>query len=481
VVVTAAAAVVVGVVGVALLADDVRPAQSDAVEGFRAHQTGAEGGMSAIVTGIVEVDLDSGCVWLSDRDGARSPVVWPFRTVVQVDPFGIVLGDGQLVQAGDRVEGGGGYVDADAALTGMGLEPFPAVCVQVGEAAVFNADSPITVTPGEGLELAETLVGRFSPPEPIGLELIAINPTTRSVAVIDFVTGTVHHFEPAQYEAPTDAIDGASGGGGFIHLWASGTVHTYWPLDGKPLVYQPDPLREPTGIAPTLEVLPGPDGDHTWLVQPGFDDQPTLIELVNVVEFQLTRLMSTEIEGSWQPMGVTIEGLVLTTDDPGPRTRLVAVDGVVETELPGTALSVGWNGAAILLPDGSLAVTDASLENPTQVEKPGEGEWSSMGGPVVPANSPPARTGTDRYLVMLASDAGQGGLSAGNLIVVDAAGVATTIFELSQGSHLASWSRAGDWVVVVEGSTVTLVSVDDGSTAPLGDLIPNEHWVLTAG
>jgi hypothetical protein len=451
---------------------------SSDVEGFRVHNTSSGVGMDAIVLGIVEVDPDAGCIWLSDPDGARYPAVWPVATVAQSDPFQIVLADGQLVQPGDRVEGGGGYVDADSATSGSGLEPFPDACVQVGEAAVFNADSAISVTHGVGLEVEEALVGRFSPPEPIGLELIAVNPNARSVAVVDFVTGTVHRYEPGQYEAPADTIDGASGGGGFTHLWANGTVSTYWPLDSEPLVYRPDPLREMPGMASTLQVLPAPDGDQTWLVQSGFDEEPTLIELVNVVDFELVRLMSTEIQGSWEAEGATVEGLILTSERPVPRTSLVSTSGSIEAELDGTALSVGWNGASILRPDGSLIVTDSSLEDPIQVEKPGAGVWVSVGEPVEPATSSPARTGQDDYLLMLA-DKGQAGV--GDLIVVAAAGRASVIYEFSPGTHLASWSRAGDWVVVVEDSAVTLISVVDGSTTPLGNLIPESHRVLTAG
>lgn len=437
--------------------------------------------MGAIVAGIVEVDLDRGCVWLSDAGGVRYPVVWPVGTRSQSYPFGIVLADGQTVQPGDRVEGGGGYVDANAEARTLGLEPFPAECVQVGDAAVFNADSAITVTPGVGLDVAETLVGRFSIPEPLGLELIAVNANERSVAVVDFVTGTVHRYLPGQYVAPADAIDGASGGGGFINLWSQGTIYSYWPLDSEPLVYQPDPLREVSGIASTLQVLPGPDGDQTWLVQPGIDDEPTLVELVNLVGLQLARLMSTDIEGSWRPVGATIEGLILTGDDQGPRTRLVATDGTVAAELQGTALSVGWNGAAILRPDGSLVVTDARLDNPVRVDKPGEGEWVSIGGPIVPATSPPARTGTDQHLVMLAHEPDKGAISSGELVLVNPSGVATPIHELSQGSHLASWSRGEDWVVVVEGSSVTLVPLGEGPNVPLGDVVPESFWVLSAG
>jgi hypothetical protein len=177
--------------------------------------------------------------------------------------------------------------------------------------------------------LQPALVDRFSPPQPIGLELVAVNADARSVAIVDFVTGTVHRYEPGQYVAPADVLDGASGGGGFIHVWANGTIYSYpGRLDSEPLVYQPDPLRQTPGIASTLEVLPAPDGDHTWLIQPGDDD--TLIELVNLVEVRVSRLMSTAIEGSWQPVGATVEGIVLVTDGPEPLTRLVGTDGAIQ-------------------------------------------------------------------------------------------------------------------------------------------------------
>ena len=453
-----------------------------ATDGFRVHRSDPGYGMYAIVSGIVEVDLDAGCVWLSDPGGVRYPVVWPVGTSARSDPFGIIVGEGQVVRPGDRVEGGGGYIPSDSATRRLGLEPFPTECVHVGTAAVFNADSPIDITLGVGLEPAETLADRFALREPIGLELIAVNPDAPSVAVIDFVNGTVHQYEPGQYHGPTDTIDGASGGGGSIHLWSQGTVYSYaGQLDLKPLVYQPDPLRQtPAGMS-TLVVLPAPDGEHTWLVQPGIGNDVTLVELVNLIGLRVTRLMSTGIEGSWQPRGATIEGLVLVTDDPEPITRLVSSDGTVRAELQGTALSVGWNGAAVLRPGGSLIVTDARLDNPTQVDKPATGEWVSVGGPFASTTSPPAITGTDQFLVMLARETKKGPLSAGKLMVVDPAGHATPIHELSQGSHIASWSRGEDWVVVVEDSSVTLVHTEDGSIEPLGALVPDSHWVLSAG
>jgi hypothetical protein len=478
----AATAVVVVLVGVAIFRSPGPVAESDGLAGFRAHTRPSEGGMAAIVTGVLEIDVPTGCVWLTDPSGARDPVMWPLGTRAQTDPPAIVLPDGQVVRSGDRVEGGGGYVDALAPTSAAGLDPFPAECVSVGEAAVFNADSEMTVTPGVGLDMPDTLVTRFSPPQPIGLELIAVNPNARSMAVADFVTATVHLYGRDDYQAPTDAIDGASGGGGFTNLWANGTIWTYWPpMSNEPLVYQPEPRPETAGIAATLEVLPAPDGQHQWLVQPGVPDGPTLIELVDLVDFEVGRIMTTEVEGDWRPMGATAEGLVLNDGDSQSQTLLVAPDGTASEGIDGHVLSVGWLGAAMLQDDGSLVVTDGLLGNSVSVEKPGEGGWVDVGGPMIPATSPPLRTGAESYLVMLANEPGKGPISSGSLAVVDPDGTARVVYELSEGSHLASWSRGLDWVVVVENSFVTLISLADGSTYPLGDLIPDEHWVLTAG
>jgi hypothetical protein len=141
--------------------------------------------MDAIVAGIVEIDLETGCVWLSDEGGARYPVVWPAGTAAQLEPPAVLVPGRQVVETGDLVEGGGGFVDADSATDGAGLDSFPGECVHVGDAAVFNAGSSITVTPDVGLDLANTLVDRFSPPQPIGLQLVAVDANARSVAVVD--------------------------------------------------------------------------------------------------------------------------------------------------------------------------------------------------------------------------------------------------------------------------------------------------------
>ncbi len=431
--------------------------------------------MGAIVEGTLEVDLTLGCVWLATGDGSRHPVVWPAGATSEEGPFAVVLPGGQRVFPGDRVSGGGGYVDAAAATAG--LDPFPLECIQDGQAAVFNPDSELEVSAGAGDEAASTLVGRFSVPEPIGLELIAVSPNGRSVAVADLVTGTVHLYEQNQFLGPEDAIDGASGGGGFVHLWAQGTVYSYpGRLTDEPIVFRPETLREMEGIAPTLEALPAPDGERLWLVQDGSGLGPTLIELVSLVEGQLARLHRLEVPGSWQPMGATSAGLVLIANEGTPRTRLVALNGTTGSEATGEAISVGWSGAAIF-EDGELRLLGPDLTGLLVVERPSPGSWVSVGGPLIPSSAPPIRTGGSIHLVGLAE--GEGPDRVVELVVVRQDGSTRVIHQTGYGA-VATLSRTEDWVAVIDQHEVTLVPAT-GDVVELGEIFPAEHWVLSGG
>ena len=465
------------VVAIGGLVLDLGSEPSAGDELIRVHTGPGTGGMDAIVTGVVEIDLELGCVWLSDPGGARYPVVWPSGTRASLDPFELTFANGLTARAGDRVTGGGGYVNAASAVS----DPFPDACLQTGDAAVFNAGSDIEVEPGVGNEQPTTLFGRFSVPEVIGFELISVNPNARSVAVTDFVTGTIHLFDAADYPSPADAISGASGGGGFIHIWADGTIYSYpgvladiyeGEIDADPVVYQPDPLIRHEGIAPTLEVVPATDGERVWLVQPGVNDTATTIELVNLVEVQVTRLGSWEIEGTWHPAGTTVDGLVLNSDS--DRVQVVGFDGTTIGEVDGRAISVGWQSIGIIGGDGELSVTDAFLGNPVAVQRPGRGIWVGVGGPIIPSEAPPVVTGQERLLV------GQSENDTVGIYILDTSGATQHIYDGTPNA-IASWTRAGDWVSVVENGSVALIKAETGEIHDLGEMIPPDHWVLTAG
>jgi hypothetical protein len=96
------------------------------------------GGFAALVSGVLAIDLDRGCVWL-EEDGRRYPVVWPTGTTAEEDPFVVKLANGEA-RPGDRLSGGGGYRRPAEV-------PELAACADEGEVAVFNPNAKIEVTP----------------------------------------------------------------------------------------------------------------------------------------------------------------------------------------------------------------------------------------------------------------------------------------------------------------------------------------------
>ncbi|HEY7469424.1 MAG TPA: hypothetical protein VIC07_07875 [Acidimicrobiia bacterium] len=103
------------------------------------------GGRTAQVLGFVEMDHETGCIYLHQPEFEVSyPSVWPSGTVVTGS--GLRLGDGREIPAGEWVSGGGGYADVDELEGGESsdqarvLERCPGVNNQYGEVAEF--DSP---------------------------------------------------------------------------------------------------------------------------------------------------------------------------------------------------------------------------------------------------------------------------------------------------------------------------------------------------
>lgn len=230
------------------------------------------------------------------------------------------------------------------------------------------------------------------------------------------------------------------------------------------------------GVASTLEVLPASDGEHTWLVQDGSGFGPTLVELVSLVEVQVARLNSLEVPGSWQPIGATTAGLVLVANEGSPRTLLVSLDGSVGPEVLGEAISVGWSGAAVV-EDGELRLLGPGLTGSLEVERPAPGVWTGLGGPLIPSSAPPLRTGGEAHLVGLAT--GEGPDRVTELTVVHPDGSTRTLDQLSHDA-VATFSRAEDWVAVVDRDGITLIP-GRGDIVRIGEVFPAEHWVLSGG
>lgn len=79
---------------------------------------GPQEDLNAIVGGVLELDLDQGCVLVSGK-----PVIWPAGTSLTTDPPELHLPGGRTARSGDTITAGGGEVDgAGIRETSTGIE-----------------------------------------------------------------------------------------------------------------------------------------------------------------------------------------------------------------------------------------------------------------------------------------------------------------------------------------------------------------------
>jgi hypothetical protein len=103
--------------------------------------------MDALIVGTLLLDVESGCLLLVGAEGVGFPVVWPAGTSWQADPPGVILADGQLVELGMAVRGGGGFVPRDFIERKAGSEVADAAAAcagPTGEIALFDLGSAVT-------------------------------------------------------------------------------------------------------------------------------------------------------------------------------------------------------------------------------------------------------------------------------------------------------------------------------------------------
>jgi hypothetical protein len=262
----------------------------------------------------------------------------------------------------------------------------------------------------------------------------------------------------------------------------------------------PESPRDISGIAPALRVVPSPQGDVAWLVQPGIGHlstpYPTIVDLVELPSGR--RLATFEIDANAFPIGATASGLVLNTEtlidtgdgwisEPGSAQILHLMrDRTTVNLFQGRALAVS-SSRIVFLRGESLVIGSADGGGSHEVPRPDPGTWLDVGGPGLPSDAMPLQVMSpdgSRLLVAIgdALDV-KGTPETSTLYSIDLDTNATTAIARFQGAPpLATWSRDGQWIILVDIRDLTVISrTDPSNTYSLPGIVPEGHWVLAAG
>jgi hypothetical protein len=333
------------------------------------------------------------------------------------------------------------------------------------------------------------------------LRVLAVRFNNPSLAVLDFEAKTMTVYPPYAHALPLDAVDGAvAAPNGDLIIWTQGVARLF--TDTLAVVHAElgaDPVREIEGIAPSLRVVPSPDGEVAWLVQPGIawldPVYPTLVELVELPSGR--HLASYELDPNAFPIGATAAGLIFNLEDlvdtgdgwvsgPGSQVLHLQRDGIVMNLFPGRAIAV-TSSAVVTLDGSSLVIGSVDGESSRDLPMPVPGEWSEVGGPGGPSDAMPLHTVTtdgSQFLIAIADSLDVNRVPrSSTLFSIDLeTGVASMIAELPGGTPLATWSRDGEWIMLVRQQDIELIRRSDPTDRfLLPGVVPADHWVLAAG
>jgi len=338
----------------------------------------------------------------------------------------------------------------------------------------------------------------------VALRILTISPRRLESAVIDLEAAAM-----TLYTAESDALRARAEGA----VMTPNRELVVWTYEPAAYVFSGDltradlemnPETDPDASwAPALRVVPTPDGNALWVVQPGAAygdiDVPTLVELVELPTGR--SLTSFEVEPNAFPIGATNAGLVLNMErlmdtgdgwitEPGSE-HVVIVDaaGVITDVGPGRALAASA-GTTVRLVCAAEDQSDCELvigDRTGAVARPGDGEWAPVGEPEIPNSTMPLQLispdGTS-LLVGFDEDPDVNGTPArSTLYVVDLAdGSSRRIATFENRYPQATWSADGAWIAAIAGRDVMLYATDDPAvTFTVHDAIPEDHYAFAAG
>jgi len=368
-----------------------------------------------------------------------------------------------------------------------------------------------TNPPGES---SEPIVTVLPAEQTLPLRVLAIRPNNPSLAVLDFETGTTTLYPPGAHALPLDATDGAviTPNRAFI-IWTNGVARLFTgSLASVDVELGPHPPRDISGFAPALRVVPSPDSNRAWLVQPGLgygpDRVPTLVELIELPGGGRRELF--EADANAFPVAATATGLVLNTErlfdtgdgfttEPGSE-RVIHLREVGTIDDVGEGRAVAASAAIVvrlvcpsdqpscdIYRSNELVISNPDGTSERVVSAPIPGTWRAVGGPPIPSDAMPLQTVSPDGSTALVS-VGQeldvnGTPTSSALVAVNLDDGSTRIVaEFNGATPSATWSADNQWIALFDRNAIHLINAaNPETTITFTDVIPPDHFPLAAG
>lgn len=393
----------------------------------------------------------------------------------------------------------GAFVLVGGAITLVGLGNAPAIDVAAGSCATAV---------GMNKQASEPPNTDFT--ESVTLTMLGVRPNAPSFVVMDLAVGTVNEYSPEQHHLPQDAVSGAAiTARGDAVVWIGERVYVIPDADFSrpPIEIVPDAVRLSPAIAPELYVVPSPDGNRIWIVQPtrsrdGRAEQ-TSISLVELVTG--TMLVDAQLELNLNPVGANNDSLILNaeqlietesgwvTQSGSERIVSLGIDGIVEEVAVGTGVAVHHDIVATVDPDRTrLTLVNPKDDSSTTVTMPVPGTWRTTGDPSIPGTAQPLPrvSATGELLMVIGNNADVNNQpEASELYAVSMNdGTTCSLARFDGAAPPATWSRDGRHVVLLVPSPLSnqgAIAVLNPGSPNLDTVtvatVPDEHFILGAG
>ena len=317
-----------------------------------------------------------------------------------------------------------------------------------------------------------------------------------AITVLDLNHGVRTTYEAGRHHQLSGSITDMAMSDGWLYVWTTDGPTLRYPANVTSFglhrlsfgeLTQPGDVVQLDG--PERFVLPAPSMDLVWSWEvaavPGGSE--AVARLLSIGDDRSgDALVENSVDDRHTPMGVSDDGaLVLSGND---STIALTVDGQEIDMGPGSAVVVAGPKVLVQTCDGGRCVRAwKTVAEPSSLltGPPDERVWFDVGGPVIPGHSAPLSAASpEGRQVLVGSRPADDSEADVELLRVEVTTMNSQVVPVPGGltsGALATWSRDGRHVVVVDGNDVVVADTQTGQVDRHPAIVPDGFFILAAG